>query len=145
MLWRGGKYDGKRGVTVLEAVPTSVSETIKVLVGHEMLKLSFPCRTLFPETSTERPGYVSADKASPIVWVPGTRVAIIGAGFNGITGLIGNYAVTIPSSVQLHSRHTAVQILSEGPFESQMFVIDEDSLCRSHAEPLEWIGGRIVM
>ena len=121
-------------------IPPNTNATILVKIGHEETKVTFPLKFIFPETTTERPGFVSNIDAIPVVHIGGSRVVIIRPDTTKNTDLIGNYAITINSPYPLPSDQTEVRILSEGPFMNQCFVVGEEAICRSHFDPVTWEG-----
>ena len=125
-------------------MPNNCNKVIQVKLGHEESKLSFPAKCIFPETTTEWPGYVTHEAAKHVIQTVGCWVVIIRPDSTGNTDLIGNYAITIPHREVLPPDYTEVRIMTEGPFKDECFFVKEISLCQSHFEPVQWNDEYIV-
>jgi hypothetical protein len=135
----GGRYDGRRGFTVMTKLPKSTSDAIMVKLGHEQMRAFIPAKCILPETTTERMGYVPPEKATCIIHTAGSRVVIIGPDKNGNQDVIGNYGTTIRKLDTDQDDCVEVEIESDGPFRKHRFMVKEDSLCRSIQEPVTWL------
>ena len=141
-LWHNGRYENEGGFVVLTKPPSNVDVSVSVKLGFAQSRLFFPLRFLHPEVTTERSGFVLPEARRPVISTVGQRVVIIGADLEGKADLIGNYALIIHYP-QLAPGHTCVQIMIQGPLWGRYGFFDEKSLCRSHFEPIEWMGKTI--
>ena len=102
--------------------------------------LSFPLKTIFPELTTERPGFVSRKEAQPIVSQSFTRVVIIGPDIEGDNALVGEFGHVVFFNSDPCPPECAVVETRQGPYSPCYRTFHENSLCRSFPEPLEWDG-----
>lgn len=86
--------------------------------------------------TTERPGFVSWANARPVVSTPHQRVVIIGPDAYGGLDAVGSYAEIMVSTAPEY----ALVFYRDGPFMNMGQYYREESLCRSHAEPVTWKG-----
>jgi hypothetical protein len=135
-----GRYEGQCGYTVLTKTPSDVNVTVPVKVGFTESRIFLPLHHLSPQRTTERPGFVPAKAAHPIVSAVGERVVIIGVDLEGNSELVGNYALVIHCPWQLASGQACVQVSSRGSFWGRFGYFDQMSLCRSYYEPVSWMG-----
>jgi hypothetical protein len=94
-LLYNGRYDNACGWMVLTKPLSDVDDHIAVKLGYTQSNLYFPARHIFPETTTERPGFVHASAALPVVSVQGERVVIIGTDGLGQSDCVGKHALII--------------------------------------------------
>jgi hypothetical protein len=117
------------------------SSTI-VKIGFAESQRSFPIGYLYPQTTTERPSFVSKEAAGPITAALGQRVVIIGPDINNIQELIGNYGHVVDSGWVLQAGLALVQVCSSGASYGKWGYFNEASLCRSHQEAGVILTGR---
>jgi hypothetical protein len=123
-----GRYENQCGYVVLESIPSSTASSVTVRVGFEQSRRSFKLFYLFPELTTENPGFVSREAAHPVVSSMGQRVVIIGPDLTGNTEFIGNHSQIIQSHYELQPTDALVLLWVHG---SQAAYFNEKSLCRS--------------
>jgi hypothetical protein len=105
-----------------------------VKIGFSESQRSFPVGYLNPQTTTERPPFVSKEAAHPITAILGQRVVIIGPDVSGARELIGNYGHVVSSGWVLQAGLALVQVCSSGESYGSCGYFNETSLCRSHQE-----------
>lgn len=130
-LFHNGHYENKCGFVVLKRVPTDVNDSVVVRIGFEQTQRPFLLRYLVPERTTERPGFVQAAVAKPIIQDFGERVVIIGPYLNGSSDTVGSFGTIYSSYFPLQPGHVLVMVHSNPP---AYLYFDEDSICRSHVE-----------
>jgi len=129
MLFHNGRYEKQCGFFKLKEVLTKVENSITVRIGFAQSRVKIPPRYLQPLLMTERPGFVSAELAEPIVKAMGQRVVIIGADVQGNREWIGEYGFILGSEYILPPTMASVQVIKAG---AQCFAyFDASSLCRS--------------
>lgn len=138
-LFHNGRYEGQFGYTVLTEVPASTSAPITVKVGFVESSVSVHPQYLYPIMTTERPGFVSAANARPVISVPQQRVVIIGPDIYGGSDGIGSYAEITMPQFPLPQDHAVIRYL-DGPFIGMGQYYKEESLCRSHPDLITWKG-----
>ena len=136
-LWKNGKYNGKCGFTVLTKMFEKTTN-ITVKMGHKENKITFPLKHVFLLTTTERPGFVNSKNANPVASCAGSQVVIIGPDMSGNLKVIGNDAIIEPFQQALEQDCMQVCMLLEGPYRGHSLIIHENSICRSHTEPVMW-------
>jgi hypothetical protein len=137
-LVQNGRYENERGFTVLTKPLPDVNHRILVKLGYAQSRVFFPACHIFPETTTTRPGFVVA--GCPVVSVPGERVVIVGEDAEGKLDYVGNFALITSCRWLLAPGNALVMITTSGPFLGKYLYFNEKSLCRSHAESIEWMG-----
>jgi hypothetical protein len=60
VYYRGGKYENYRGFLVLDAELRGTDSSVTVKLGLNATQIKFPLRYIWPETTTEREGAISA-------------------------------------------------------------------------------------
>jgi hypothetical protein len=136
-----GRYEGHSGFTVLMKRPSDVAASNIVKMGFSENRLLFQIRHLVPETTTERPGFVTHEAAISITSAFNTRVVIIGPDLAGDTSRIGTYGYIVQCPYDLELDQACVQDLW-----NHVAYFHKDSLCRSHSEngvPVNWYGNMI--
>src|SRR5215472_9612021 len=93
----------------------SVNDSVPVIMGYNRSRVYFPLRHIYPETTTERPGFVSQDAARPVVKTPGERVVIIGNDVEGRLDYIGKLALVVHCYWPLPSDQGCLYLLPNGP------------------------------
>jgi hypothetical protein len=137
-LVHNGRYENERGFTVLTKLPPDVNHRLLVKLGYAQSRVFFPACHIFPETTTTRPGFVVAGR--PVVSTPGERVVIVGEDGEGKLDYVGTFALITSCPWVLAPGNTLVMITTPGPFLGKHLYFNEKSLCRSHAESIEWMG-----
>jgi hypothetical protein len=131
-LFYNGKYENKCGFVVLDSVPFNTASSVTVRIGLEQSRRSFKLFYLFPQTTTENPGFVPAEAARPVVSTVGQRVVIIGPDVTGNSEYIGSYGMVIECCYNLPPGDALVLMYYPGPNSTFPAYFNESYLCRSH-------------
>ena len=95
-----------------------------------------------PQTTTERPGFISASAAKSIALSIGQRVVIIGPDQAGCSKAVGEYAYVVSSGLVL-PLGTAAVVVYTGELKGDGRLHRESTLCRSDdygPEGADWSG-----
>lgn len=136
-LHYNGRYENQRGFVVLTQKPKDVKTSVEVRLGFARSRLRFPLWQLYPETTTERPGFIPPEAARPVFSAVGERVVIIGVDLGNDSAFIGNYGVIDHCRI---SEIVCVRITTQGPYNGRCCYFDISSVCRSFNERVEWKG-----
>jgi hypothetical protein len=131
--FHNGCYENHCGFTILKAAPATVHSSTTVRIGFAEAQKSFPVGYLYPQTTTERPPFVSREAAGSITSNIGQRVVIIGPDVKENKELIGNYGHVVHSGWILQAGLALVQVCSADSYGNWGY-FNENSLCRSHQE-----------
>jgi hypothetical protein len=141
--WRNGVYESACGILVLTNKPKDTSTSVVVKVGYGQSRLHFLLHHLYPEHTTERPGFITAASARPIVSAIGERVVVIGPDLQEQRDYIGSYGVIIHCHWPLDADQALVILQTPEAFYGRTSYFHESSLCRSTNEVIDWFGVQI--
>jgi hypothetical protein len=133
-MFHNGRYENQCGFVILKTAPTNVNNSVTVKIGFEETQRPFLLRYLHPQTTTERPPFVSVEKSSLITSIIGQQVVVIGPDIQQNNDLIGSYGLITNSGWILPPGQALVQCCSPGSFYGKWGYFNEISLCRSHQE-----------
>jgi hypothetical protein len=142
-LWRNGAYENACGFLVLTSKPKDTTSSVIVKTGYGQSRLHFPLRHLYPEHTTERPGFTTAASAQPIVSTVGERVIVIGPDLEEKKDTVGSYGVIIHCPWPLNDDQALVLIQTPKDLCGRASYFHQSSLCRSTNEVIDWFGTRI--
>jgi hypothetical protein len=128
-LWHNARYEDQCGLLELAKEVTSVKDSVFVRMGYNRSKIYFPLIHIFPETTTEKPGFVLPSAAQPVVKTIGRRVVIIGPDLEGRTDFFGYYAIVTYCPYPLRDDHTCLQIMDVPQVQLGYYAVE--SICRS--------------
>lgn len=100
-------------------------------IGFEHNQVKLRVRLLVPEKTTERPGYVSAAEARPIISSPGQHVVIIGKDAQGDDGQIGRTGIIAQSPAPILDGFACVYNWPPSTVVFPTPYFHENSLCRT--------------
>ncbi len=132
-LYHNGKWEDQCGYLVLQKTPVNEKDMILVKMGYSESQIRFTRCYLFPQMTTERPGFVDAKAARPVISSIGQRVVIIGPDAYGNSDRVGEYACIVHCPYNIPS-HQALVMISFGQFFGEYRYYNESCLCRSHME-----------
>ena len=135
IYYRGGKYEGCRGMLVLNHPWKGLDCSAMVKLGIMVTQVKFPLKYILPEMTTEREGAVKASDAQLIHTVLGQRMVVIGPDLSGNTSFIGCYGCV--SSCQYPLQPHDALILLYHPV-SQFAYFHQKNICHSHHESVLW-------
>ena len=112
-------------------MPPNVETRVPVLMGFTEAKVWIPPHCIFPNRTTERPGFHLPREVHPIISALGEHVVIIGADVSGNSDWIGEYRRVVQCEFLPPLHSASVQALT-GPSTGQIKFFHENSLCHSY-------------